>query len=1030
VRVKTEMDGNNKRGWLSLSKRLVVLNLLLWFGFGLPLRGQDQTIKQMVHKSWTGRDGAPQSINNLAQTTDGMLWLGSREGLYQFDGLQFELFRPVRGDLPRQNVQTLFASRDGDLWIISPTGSPIRIHGGDVKGYGTVDGGSLMSIHRIQQTSDGTIWALLNDKQIIRLGKDDVWHTQAGPKADAEILSVFFIDSSDTQWVVADNFLYRRGVSESRFSDTGVYVFGAAKLEESFDHSIWIAGEAGKTPPKLPGKQLPDVGLKHVDRLGKPLAVPKTMDDVTDVIVSPDGSTWLSHSAAGLERSPRPAIADHNGAYVFPQGDRFDERDGLASPGYRALLRDRDGNIWVGGARGLDQFKRATLVPAIAGAKAGNWSVCAAPSGDVWLGSFDNFLALIRKGHTIPIKIATDVTALSCAKDGSIRMLDNAGIAEVRGNRVERLPLLPDHSNYFQNYQFVSFLELLSHDLIASTRGATESGLWIYRNQKWQPLTALAGITRISAMTLDDRNALILGGYDGTIRVLKPGAFEIASTQMPGIGIVMGFAETSHGLTAFGSAGIAVNRESKFLRLPFADPEVATSVAGLTEDRVGDLWFQGLEGIARIRSNDLTAALADSRNRITVQLVNEGDFTGPHSLTPMAYSVQSDANGNLWFATENGVVSLDPAVLRVPARLPSLAIRSLSADGRPPGAAGTFPPVSESVTVRYFGLNLSDPARVIYRYQLEGFDHRWLDAGTRTEANYPHLRPGKYVFQVVASNGDGVWTGPVASTPFTVLPRLYQTWWFYSLCAIAVILLLWRVVSARINHAASAIRIRAEERADERIRIARDLHDTLLQGVQGLLLTFHVAAEKVPADHESKKSLERALATADRIILEGRNRVSRLRSEHLTDNELKPSIEGLGADLNTNSAIHFAVERRGGNETLDAPVADEIFSIAREALTNAFRHAGASRIVVELDYQRRQFKLNCRDNGRGFNTQVLANGHWGVRGMAERAAKIGAKFSCLSSPGAGTDVEVIVPARRAFARPNGLPFFSRKGRSV
>jgi signal transduction histidine kinase len=214
----------------------------------------------------------------------------------------------------------------------------------------------------------------------------------------------------------------------------------------------------------------------------------------------------------------------------------------------------------------------------------------------------------------------------------------------------------------------------------------------------------------------------------------------------------------------------------------------------------------------------------------------------------------------------------------------------------------------------------------------------------------------------------------------------------------------------------------AEERADERIRIARELHDTLLQGVQGLLLSFHVAAQKVPAGHESKEALEKALTTADRIILEGRNRVTRLRSENLTDGELKPSIEAVAADLNDAAEVNFTVERAGGSDALQEHVLDEVFCIAREALTNAFRYSEASRIVVKLDYRKREFRLTCRDNGRGFDADTLrannTNGHWGLRGMAERAERIGASFRWTSAPGSGTEVQVTVPARRAYVRPS------------
>src|SRR5262249_11341817 len=200
----------------------------------------------------------------------------------------------------------------------------------------------------------------------------------------------------------------------------------------------------------------------------------------------------------------------------------------------------------------------------------------------------------------------------------------------------------------------------------------------------------------------------------------------------------------------------------------------------------------------------------------------------------------------------------------------------------------------------------------------------------------------KYTFDVAASNGDGEWTAPVSSAPFTVRPSFYQTIWFALLSALAGVLVLFGLFALRVRAITRGIRARAEERADERIRIARELHDTLLQGIQGLLLNFHVAAKKIAPDNESKQMLEHALSTADRIIIEGRNRVSSLRSEHLTDAELIGSIESVGSDLMPARKLDFRVNRSGDPATLHAHVADEVFYIAREALTNAFRHSGAA----------------------------------------------------------------------------------------
>ncbi|MBV9765088.1 MAG: hypothetical protein JOZ48_09615, partial [Acidobacteriaceae bacterium] len=324
---------------------------------------------------------------------------------------------------------------------------------------------------------------------------------------------------------------------------------------------------------------------------------------------------------------------------------------------------------------------------------------------------------------------------------------------------------------------------------------------------------------------------------------------------------------------------------------------------------------------------------------------------------------------------------------------------------------------------------ISDPAGVIYRYKLLGSDTNWQDVGGRREAVYTHLRPGTYIFQVMASNGGENWSAPAELRPFTILPAFYQTWWFEALSVVSGILLLWVGLTARVRYVAREIRMRAEERATERIRIARELHDTLLQGVQGLLLSFHVVAEKVPDSHESKKALEKALATADQVILEGRDRVNRLRLHRLTSEEFEPLIQALAAELGTVSDVDFDMECTGSREPLNPQILEEIFYIARETLINSFRHSRASRIVFALDYGKRQFTMECRDNGQGFGARELrnaeVNGHWGIRGMSERAQEIGAKFSWDSAPGNGTRIRLVLPASRAYVRVHSFQMLFR-----
>lgn len=239
-------------------------------------------------------------------------------------------------------------------------------------------------------------------------------------------------------------------------------------------------------------------------------------------------------------------------------------------------------------------------------------------------------------------------------------------------------------------------------------------------------------------------------------------------------------------------------------------------------------------------------------------------------------------------------------------------------------------------------------------------------------------------------------------------------WGLTLLAGLCVLMVIRAGLSAR------ATRIRAEERAEERVRIARELHDTLLQGVQGLMLRFHAAAQKVPADTESRAALDKALTAAEAIMIEGRKRLNSLRTAQLGDGELPTSLRKWGADLNIDGYVAYSVVRQGIPTTLAPPVASEVLYIAREAITNAFRHSQASEITVRLIYENKHFTVCCRDNGCGFRMQPVTDaskrGHWGMPGMAERAARLGGKLKVRSAAGEGTEVVVTLPRHRAYTR--------------
>ena len=256
---------------------------------------------------------------------------------------------------------------------------------------------------------------------------------------------------------------------------------------------------------------------------------------------------------------------------------------------------------------------------------------------------------------------------------------------------------------------------------------------------------------------------------------------------------------------------------------------------------------------------------------------------------------------------------------------PHIAILSVAADQQALNARATFAPHPQTLVISYFGINLAHPDKVVYRYKLNGIDSQWQNVGHRTEAIYTRLKPGKYTFQVAASTDDGLWSQPGASVAFSVLPSFYQTIWFVTLCVSVGVFSVWALFRLRLRAAANIIRALAEERANERVHIARDLHDTLLQSVQGLMLSFHVAAERLPQQDSSRALLDRALNTADRLMIEGRDRVSNLRAEHLTHAGLLNAIRAVAADLRQSTTISCNVLSLGSATDLPSHVGGQVF---------------------------------------------------------------------------------------------------------
>jgi signal transduction histidine kinase len=389
----------------------------------------------------------------------------------------------------------------------------------------------------------------------------------------------------------------------------------------------------------------------------------------------------------------------------------------------------------------------------------------------------------------------------------------------------------------------------------------------------------------------------------------------------------------------------------------------------------------------------------------------------------------------LWFLPWDGVSVVDPRHLPVNKRPPPVHVEQIIADrktywenlyGEASSSPPKLPPLVRDLTIDYTALSLVAPEKVHFRYKLEGWDRDWQDVGTRRQAFYTNLGPRKYRFRVMACNNSDVWNEAGASLDFSILPAYYQTNWFRAACVAAFLAMLWAIYQMRLRQLAREFNAGLEARVGERTRIARELHDSLLQGFQGLMFRLQAVRDMLPgrAPAEAIEALDVALERGDKAIAEGRDTVSNLREPILGDSDIAQALTALGKELAQQSGNGLVpcvrVLLEGKQRELNPMLRDEVYRIAREALRNAFSHARAQKIEAEITYSDSEFLLHVRDDGGGLDPEVANQGaragHWGLPGMRERAKSFGGKLEIWSEHGSGTEIELSVPGAIAYGK--------------
>jgi len=986
---------------------------------------------QLQHTAWTERDGAPPTINDISQAPDGSLWLGSGEGLYRFDGFTFERVRSIDGDSPAPTeVYTLRATANGDLWIGTSFNGAIRLRNGVATRFPKFEGVPLnTTIWGFVEDSDGTIWAATASG--LQRFDGSQWRSVGKAWGVPEMVEFSLqIDSSGTLWADAwGHGLFRLKRGSQHFERLADLPQENVFFDQSPSGEYWASTSSGICPlaEVLNGTAGPHC-LVHDDwNASSPFS-----GYFNVFTFDRRGNLWTRSSrSGGIRRLDAAAFraAFHPGR---PEGtvESFTKRDGLTSDLIHSVFRDRrDGSIWVGTDHGLDHFRVASFLPALPKPGVASFGIQAQKDGRVWIGSIDRGGLWIAspegKTERIPLP-EISIQSLYETQRGTlwfaayspltIGSINDPASDRPKEGKIARLPLTP---------------ELQSQLAVQSIAEDRPGAVWVsfipyglarWDGGHWSRNGGLTGLPEAWVVILNtDPDGRVWAGYmNGEVAVID-GTSVRRYTAKDGlnIGPVASILSAQSDCWLGGVNGLVRFDGRRFHILSDANRPFS-GITGIAQAKNGDLWLNTWEGARRVTAAELREAEKNPAYAVRSDLydLTDGLPSVPQRIRPFPTAI-SAPDGRIWFGLRSGVVSVDPEDPSLSSPVPPVSIVRATADGKTFNAAtnAKLAARTKNLEIDYTAVSLNRASRVRFRYKLEGVDAGWQNAGARRQAFYSNLSPGRYRFVMSASNGDNLWNEAGATMNMEVPPAFNQTTWFRSLCVLAAMLGLWGILRLRIRQTVARVQAQFQERMLERERIAGDLHDTLLQGYLSASLHAHAAFGRLAEDSPARQPLRRALELIGKASEESRIALRGIRSSQLGDLELSQALSRVPQELAASADVGFRVRVEGRPRSLRPVLLDDVYRIGREAIVNAFQHAGATSIEVEVEYAANRLRMLVQDNGRGIDAKMLQAGkpgHWGLKGIRERAERIGAKLSLLSNPGAGTQVVLTVAGELAF----------------
>ena len=915
-------------------------------------------------------NGLPQNtVQALAQTRDGFLWLGTEVGLVRFDGNNFVLFdRGSKPALPGNDVECLLATDDGALWIGTGDGL-VKLKGGATAWFTTqqgLPGNQVLELWRVEDGSLG-IWTnagpanLTNDRVQAIQNVDSYPHTSLHLPREPKN-GIFFEEqlSGDIFVMGGRNSLSIMKGEKSPHTATTLFVgkdLPGTRIQTTYADrhgALWIGTNAG----------LARYAEGKIERF--PVTDPLASSSILSILEDHEGNLWVGTETSGLH---------------ILRDERFrtlGARDGLTSDATTTVVEDNTGTLWVGTTgSGLNAITRNGS--AIGKVKTYTvrdgltsdiiLSLATASNGDLWAGTPDG-LNRIRKGsittYTTADGLPDDfIRSLLVDADSSLWIGTRRGLAHAS---------LGSSAQHIDTYTQATGL---GSDLVGAMARDEKGNLWV---------ATLAGLSRLAG-----RDHPSITNYTAA-NGLSSNVITALLTRRDGTLLI---GTQDHGWNIWDGSRFSPAAGSGLDR---------TTIHAILDDEDGHLWFATANGIARC---DCDMAGGCSH---WMEFGPADGLRGREMATSSHPSAWSSRDGLLWFATPKGLVETDPAHFPVNTVPPPVALVRFAADDLDQPFEGSsqlkVPAGHNHFQFDYAGVSFTAPQKVRYRYMLEGFDHQWTEAGARRSAYYTNIPPGHYTFRVQACNNDGLWNMAGTSLAFTLQPHFYQTVWFYILLALFAAGLVALFLRLRL------LRAEREFRAvlAERNRIAREVHDTLAQGYVGVSVQLEVITELLR--HNKTDAALNHLDTTRKTVREGlaeaRQSIWALRSQDSGENTLPVKLRRATEQAEGNG-LEAAFSLYGAYRPMPPGMEREILRVGQEAIHNVKRHAGAKHLSVQLEYGPAEVALVVRDDGRGFSTDDGRDsppGHYGLMGMRERAEAIGGTLEVTSEVGTGTTVRL------------------------